>query len=211
MTMASELQWPRDWDAEIPGWVKGLIFDCDGTVVDTMPVHYMAWCEALKGVGIHMPEATFYSFAGMTSVAMIRALSKEQGVACDAEAVAHEKERIYVASIANCEPVHSVVAIARRERGKRKLAVASGGWKRVVKETLTVVGVEDWFDAIVGADDVTHGKPAPDVFLLAAEKIGCAPGECVVYEDGELGFEAAKAAGMRSIDVRPWYLPRRGG
>lgn len=204
--MARQPVWPRDWDAEIPEDVQGLIFDCDGTVVDTMPVHYMAWCKALEEVGIHMPEATFYSFAGMTSVAMIRALAKEQGVACDAEAVAHEKERIYVESVAVCEPIHSVVEIARRERGRRKLAVASGGWKRVVKETLTVVGVEDWFDAIVGGDDVVHGKPAPDVFLLAAEKIGVAPANCVVYEDGELGFVAARAAGMRCIDVRPWYM-----
>jgi HAD superfamily hydrolase (TIGR01509 family) len=147
----------------------------------------------------------------MTSVAMIQTLAKQQGIACDAEAVAHEKERIYVESVAGCEPIHSVVEIARRERGRRKLAVASGGWKRVVKETLTVVGVEDWFDAIVGGDDVVHGKPAPDVFLLAAQKIGVPPANCVVYEDGELGFVAAKAAGMRVIDVRPWYLSKKIG
>jgi beta-phosphoglucomutase family hydrolase len=208
--MNPDVRWPRDWDAEIPSWVRGLIFDCDGTVVDTMPVHYMAWCRALESVGLHMPEQMFYSFAGMTSVAMIRSLSKEQGVTCDAEAVAHEKERIYVASVAGCEPIHSVVEIARRERGRRKLAVASGGWKPVVKESLAVIGVEDWFDAIVGGDDVTHGKPAPDVFLLAAQKIGVDPSACVVYEDGELGFQAAKAAGMTVIDVRPWYLPRKG-
>jgi HAD superfamily hydrolase (TIGR01509 family) len=114
-----------------------------------------------------------------------------------------------VASVAQCEPIHSVVEIARRERGRRKLAVASGGWKRVVKESLTVIGVEEWFDAIVGGDDVQHGKPAPDVFLLAAQRIGLRPDECVVYEDGELGFVAAKAAGMAVIDVRPWYLPRK--
>jgi beta-phosphoglucomutase family hydrolase len=209
LAMAREAVWPQDWDAEIPSWVKGLIFDCDGTVVDTMPVHYMAWCKALEEVGIHMPEKTFYAFAGMTSVAMIQQLSREQGVTCDAEAVAHEKERLYVASVAQCEPIHSVVEIARRERGRRKLAVASGGWKRVVKESLTVIGVEEWFDAIVGGDDVQHGKPAPDVFLLAAQRIGLRPDECVVYEDGELGFVAAKAAGMAVIDVRPWYLPRK--
>ena len=102
-----------------------------------------------------------------------------------------------------------MVAIARREKGKRKLAVASGGWKRVVKESLTLVGVEDLFDAIVGADDVEKGKPEPDVFLKAAEKIGVLPGNCLVYEDGDLGIEAAKRAGMEVIDVRPWYLPRR--
>ena len=78
----------------------------------------------------------------------------------------------------------------------------------MVKESLTVIGVDDWFEAIVGADDVVHGKPAPDVFLKAAEMIGVPPEACLVYEDGDLGIEAARRAGMEVIDVRPWYLPR---
>lgn len=206
--MAAIARWPEDWEAEIPARFRGLIFDCDGTVVDTMPVHYAAWCRALSEVGIRFPEDRFYSFAGAPTVTIIQTLAREQGVTCDAEAVAHEKERIYVASMGELEPIHSVVAIARREKGKRKMAIASGGWKRVVKESLAVIGVEDLFDAIVGADDVVHGKPSPDVFLRAAELIGVAPAACVVYEDGELGFEAARRAGMEVIDVRPWYLPR---
>jgi len=201
-------QWPEDWDAEIPSDVKGLIFDCDGTLVDTMPLHYAAWVKAMEGVGIHFPEERFYSFAGAPTRTIIEILSKEQGVAVDAQKVALEKERLYVESLEKLDPIQSVMAIVRREKGRRKLAVASGGWKRVVKKTLTVVGIEDLFDAIVGADDVVHGKPAPDVFLKAAEMIGLTPAECVVYEDGEMGIEAAKAAEMRVIDVRPWYLPR---
>jgi beta-phosphoglucomutase family hydrolase len=201
-------QWPRDWDAEIPERFSGLIFDCDGTIVDTMPVHFLAWCRALERVKLHFPEDRFYKFAGAPSVTIIESLAKEQGVDVDAVAVAHLKEEIYVESLEKLEPIHSVVAIARREKGKRKLAVASGGWKRVVKETLTVVGVEDLFDAIVGADDVARGKPEPDVFLKAAERIGVLPGNCLVYEDGDLGIEAARRAGMEVMDVRPWYLPR---
>lgn len=201
--------WPRDWDARIPERFLGLIFDCDGTIVDTMPVHFMAWCKALERVKLHFPEARFYGFAGAPSVTIIETLAKEQGVTVDAEAVAHLKEEIYVESLENLEPIHSVVAIAKREKGRRKLAVASGGWKRVVKESLTVVGVEDLFDAILGADDVKKGKPEPDVFLKAAEKIGIAPANCLVYEDGDLGIEAARRAGMEVIDVRPWYLPRK--
>jgi len=200
--------WPEDWEAEIPERFRGLIFDCDGTVVDTMPVHYRAWCQALQQVGIKFPEDRFYSFAGAPTVTIIQTLAREQNIACDPEAVAHTKERIYVESMGELEPIHSVVAIARRERGKRKLAIASGGWKRVVKESLTVIGVEDWFEAIVGADDVLDGKPAPDVFLKAAEIIGVPPEACLVYEDGDLGIEAARRAGMEVIDVRPWYLPR---
>jgi beta-phosphoglucomutase family hydrolase len=205
---ASSPVWPNDWDAEIPADVKGLIFDCDGTLVDTMPLHYIAWRKALEHVKIAFPEDRFYAFAGAPTKTIIEILSKEQGIVCDAQAVAIEKEHLYVESLEKLEPIHSVIAIAKREKGKRKLAVASGGWKRVVKASLAVVGIDDMFDATVGADDVVHGKPAPDIFLLAAQQIGLRPEECVVYEDGEMGIVAAKAAGMRVIDVRPWYLPR---
>ena len=203
--------WPTDPAAVIPADVKGLIFDCDGTLVDTMPLHYAAWAKALEHVGLHFPEERFYSFAGAPTRTIIEILAKEQNIACDPEAVAIEKEKIYTESLERLEPIHSVIEIARREKGKRKLAVASGGWKRVVKASLTVVGIEEMFEAIVGADDVVHGKPAPDVFLRAAELLGLKPEECVVYEDGEMGIVAARAAGMRVIDVRPWYLPRGEG
>lgn len=205
----TSVEWPEHWDAPIPERIRGLIFDCDGTIVDTMPVHFMAWCKALAEVNIHFPEERFYSFAGAPTVTIIQTLAREQGVACDPVEVARAKEHIYVESLENLEPIHGVVTIAKREKGKRKLAVASGGWKRVVKQTLTVVGVEELFEAIVGADDVEHGKPAPDVFLKAAQLIGIPPEQCLVYEDGDLGIEAAKRAGMEWIDVRPWYLPRR--
>ncbi len=204
----SSAQWPRDWDAEIPTDVKGLIFDCDGTLVDTMPLHYLAWRKALEAVKIEFPEERFYAFAGAPTKTIIEILSREQGVACDAQAVAEAKEHLYVESLEELEPIHSVIEIARREKGKRKLAVASGGWKRVVIASLAVVGIEGMFDAIVGADDVVHGKPSPDIFLRAAMLVGLQPAECVVYEDGEMGIVAARAAGMRVIDVRPWYLPR---
>jgi beta-phosphoglucomutase family hydrolase len=207
--MSSPPQWPQDWDAPIPEHIHGLIFDCDGTVVDTMPVHYLAWCKALETVKLHFSEERFYSFAGAPTVTIIQTIAKEQGVACDPQEIATLKEKFYVESLESLEPIHSVVAIARREKGKRKLAIASGGWKRVVKRTLTLVGVEDLFDAIVGADDVVHGKPAPDVFLKAAELIGVKPEACLVYEDGDMGIEAAHRAHMPVIDVRPWYLPRK--
>ncbi len=202
------LQWPDDPNAEIPAQFRGLIFDCDGTLVDTMPLHYIAWKKALDGVGIDFSEDRFYSFAGAPTKTIIEILSKEQNINVDAQKVAEDKEHLYVASLQSLEPIHSVIEIARREKGKRKLAVASGGWKRVVLTSLAVVNIQDMFDTIVGADDVIHGKPAPDIFLKAAEILGLSPSECVVYEDGEMGIIAAQAAGMQVIDVRPWYLPR---
>jgi beta-phosphoglucomutase family hydrolase len=199
---------PQDHSAEIPLHIKGLIFDCDGTLVDTMPLHYMAWKKAMDFVGIRFPEDRFYSFAGTPTVTIIETLAREQNVICDARALAEKKERLFVANLESLEPVHSVIEIVHRERGRRRLAVASGGWKSIVKQTLAAVNIDALFDAIVGADDVAHGKPAPDVFLKAAELLQLDPGQCIVYEDGDLGIEAARAAQMQVIDVRPWYLRR---
>src|ERR1035437_994844 len=185
--MPGRLKWPRDWDAPIPEDVRGLIFDCDGTLVDTMPIHLAAWDTVLERHGAKVPEDFYYGLAGMPTVGIAREFGKRLGIKLDAQKAAREKEEVYVSRLANLEPIHRVVEIARREKGRRKLAVASGGEKWVVKKSLKVIGVEDLFDAIVGADDTVHGKPAPDVFLKAAEMIGVAPGDCVVYEDAELG------------------------
>lgn len=205
MVDASKRQWPRDWEAPIPERIRGLIFDCDGTIVDTMPVHYKAWCEALAPHGLVFTEERFYAYAGATSPAIVKILAEEQGVRCDPFAVAMQKEALYQASLRDLEPIHSVVAIARREKGKRRLAVASGGKVELVRTSLEVIDVDHLFEVIVGMEDVKHGKPDPELFLIAAERIGCKPEECVVYEDGDLGIEAARRAGMEWIDVRPWY------
>lgn len=206
--MSSE-KWLTDPTALIPDDVQGLIFDCDGTLIDTMPIHYIAWCAMLKEYGMVMDEKRFYSYAGWPTVKMIEALAKDQGVKCNPEELAHRKEQLYIERMAEAEPIQSVVAIARREHGRRKLAVASGGWQKLVRQSLKLAGIEELFDAVVGADDIVHGKPAPDVFLKAAQLIGVSPEKCIVYEDGEPGFVAARAAGMRLVDVRPWYLPRK--
>ena len=192
-------------DAPLPECIEGLIFDCDGTLVDTMPVHFVAWTAALEKHGLELNEKRFYEFAGMPTQKIIEILSEEQGVEVSAAEIAHEKEQMYLEAIPNVARIHRVVDIAEREQGRRKLAVASGGWKRVVRHSLKAVQLEGLFPIIVGADDVTHGKPAPDVFLEAARQMGLKAEECIVYEDGELGFQAAKAAGMECVDVRGWY------
>jgi len=200
---------PTDPAAIIPERFKGLIFDCDGTLVDTMPLHFLAWKAAMQAVGITITEEQFYSFSGMPTVTIIQTLAKQQNVICDARTAAEEKERLFLENIESLEPIHSVIEIVHREKGRRKMAVASGGWKSVIHQSLAAVGLNAMFDVFVGADDVAHGKPAPDIFLKAAERLNLKPEECLVYEDGNLGIEAAVAAGMQVIDVRPWYLPRR--
>jgi beta-phosphoglucomutase family hydrolase len=200
---------PSDSTAAIPERFKGLIFDCDGTLVDTMPLHFLAWQKAMAAVGIKISEEQFYAFSGMPTIKIIETLAAEQNVVCDVEAAAHEKERLFLENMESLEPVHRVMEIVHREHRRRKMAVASGGWNSVIKRSLGAVGLQDMFDAIVGADEVEHGKPAPDIFLEAARRLGLQPADCLVYEDGDLGIQAAKAAGMEVIDVRPWYLPRR--
>ena len=199
---------PNDPTATIPERIKGLIFDCDGTLVDSMRIHYSAWKEAMEAVNIEISQERFYSLAGLPTLTIVQTLAQEQNVNCDVQAAAENKERLYLAKIETIEPIHSVIEIVHREKGRRKLAVASGGYPDVIQKSLAAVGLQGMFDAIVGAGDVKHGKPAPDMFLKAAERLNVKPEECLVYEDSGLGIEAASAAGMQAIDVRPWYLSK---
>ena len=175
---------PHHHEAEIPPHIKGLIFDCDGTLIDTMPIHYRAWCKTLADFGMDFPEAKFYSFAGMPTRLIVETLAREQGKCLDPDRVAELKERVYLKMMPRAPVIEAVAAIAKREKGHRKLAVASGGWHNIVVESLTNAGIVGLFDAIVGADDVVHGKPAPDMFLKAAELMGLPPAACLIYEDG---------------------------
>lgn len=200
--------WLRDPDAKIPDTIQGLIFDLDGTLIDTMAVHYRAWLTALAGTNIVFPEARFYGLAGTPTQKIASLLCAEHGRS-DATALAHAKEQNFLASLPVLKPVLPVAALARRELGRRKLAVASGGTRAVVMQELAIIAMTDFFPVVVCADDVRHGKPAPDTFLEAARRMDIAPQHCAVYEDADLGFQAATAAGMYAVDVRPWYVPQQ--
>jgi beta-phosphoglucomutase family hydrolase len=208
--MTEAMPFLANFESEIPPNIKGLIFDCDGTLIDTMPIHYRAWLKALARYGVAFSEKRFYSFAGMPTRRIVETLAAEQKKKVDAAKIAHEKEEIYLAMMPMAAPIEQVLALARREKGRRKLAVASGGYHHVVEKALTAMHCVDLFETIVGADEVEHGKPYPDMFLEAARRIGLKPEQCLVFEDAELGFQAARAAGMKAVDVRPWYLPRAG-
>ncbi len=185
----------------IPG---AAIFDCDGTLADTMPLHYVAWRETLDALGCPFPEAQFYAWGGVTAFEIIRRLNEEHGLAMPVVETAHVKEARFAELIPQATVLAPVVAEAARFRGICPIAVSSGGLRVVVEETLRAIGILDWFPVITCADDVRHGKPEPDVFLLAAERLGVAPADCVVYEDAPAGLEAARRAGMRAVDVTPY-------
>jgi beta-phosphoglucomutase-like phosphatase (HAD superfamily) len=202
------LSYQYDPQQPLPDDVAGLIFDCDGTLVDTMPTHYLAWSTIFQELGIHLEERAFYMFAGTPTVKIIEQVTRQHGMTgLDYQALAHRKEDIFLAHAGECQAIAPVVAVARREQGRRKLAVASGGASYIVRQLLRAEGIEDLFPVVIGSDAPVRGKPSPDIFLHTATELGVSAPACVVYEDGHPGFQAARAAGMRYVDVRPWYLP----
>jgi beta-phosphoglucomutase-like phosphatase (HAD superfamily) len=182
--------------------IAGMIFDCDGTLADTMPLHWQAWQVVAQRHRFHFPEDRFYSLGGVPSRDILGMLQFEQRLALNPIAVALEKEQAYLPLLPQVKPIQTIVEIARNQRGKIPLAVASGGTRGVIERVLQHLGIGDWFAAVVTSEDVVHQKPAPDIYLEAARRIGVAPRLCRGYEDTDLGLEALRAAGMEAVDVR---------
>jgi HAD superfamily hydrolase (TIGR01549 family) len=182
--------------------VSALIFDCDGTLADTMPAHYRAWVEILRPHGVDFPEARFYAMGGMPTGNIVEKLFSEAGKIPDVATLVRQKEDAFMEQLGEIRPIEKVVEVARRGRGTLPMAVASGGHRYMVELTLRQIGILDWFPVLVAAEDTTRHKPEPDVFLEAARRLGVAPAECTVYEDTDLGIEAARRAGMSWVDVR---------
>jgi len=182
--------------------IKGLIFDCDGTLADTMPMHWRAWQEIAAKYKLHFPEDRFYSLGGVPSPHILEMLSKEQGVPLDPIAAGHEKENAYLPYLSSIQPVYAVVQIAKDNFGKIPMAVASGGTQKIIVQVLEQLRIRNLFDAVVTCEMVKRQKPAPDIFLEAARRIGVEPQFCRAYEDTDLGMQAIRAAGMEAVDVR---------
>jgi beta-phosphoglucomutase family hydrolase len=182
--------------------VQGIVFDCDGTLADTMPLHWRAWQAITRRYKLEFPEDRFYSLGGVPSRDILKMLGEEQRVALDHLAVAREKEAEYLPLIAQVEPINTVVGVARENHGKIPMAVASGGTRHVIEEVLQHLGIRHLFAAVVTSEDVVNQKPAPDIFLEAARRIGVPPQFCRAYEDTDLGMQAIRAAGMEAVDVR---------
>ena len=181
---------------------RGLIFDCDGTLADTMPLHWRAWQTVTERYRLHLPEDRFYALGGIPSRDILKMLSQEQGIPLDHLAAAREKEAEYLPLIAQVEPINTVVGVARQNHGTIPLAVASGGTRRIIEQVLEHLGIRKLFQAVVTSEDVVNQKPAPDIFLEAARRIGIPPQFCRAYEDTDLGMQAIRAAGMDAVDVR---------
>jgi beta-phosphoglucomutase-like phosphatase (HAD superfamily) len=190
---------------------EGYIFDCDGTIADTMPLHFVAWTETLDrklGRKSDFSEKMFYAFGGMPPREVVERLNRDFNYGLPAEQTAHEKEMRFMELMPGIGPVKEVIAVLDDLPRDAKIAVASGGLTEIVKDTLKLLGMgvgpKEKIKYVVGADQVHRGKPAPDVFLRAAELLNVDPRRCVVFEDAVPGFVAATAAGMDHIDIRPY-------
>ena len=182
--------------------IEGLVFDCDGTLVDSMPAHWLAWEEVTKRHGLIFPKDRFYALGGVPSWQIIEMLSKEQGLAVDANAVSHEKEEAYLPYMDQVKPLLPVVSIVREWHGRVPMAVATGGVRSIIIPLLDQTGLTQYFDTVVTSEDVVNQKPSPDIFLEAASRIQVMTNRCRAYEDTDLGMQAIVAAGMEAVDVR---------
>ncbi len=192
-----------------PSGTMALLFDCDGTLADTMTLHYEAWHETLRLRGIDCPRAFIDEHAGVPTDLIVEELNARWGVALDPEQISVEKEGRFREQIHRTEPVEEVLATAHAYHGKLPMAVVSGGVGELVKATLLAIDALALFPVIVTADDPVKPKPAPDVFVEAARQLGVEPTKCHVFEDGDPGIVAAKAAGMTFTDVREVIARRR--
>jgi beta-phosphoglucomutase family hydrolase len=192
---------------ELPaGDFDAYLFDCDGTIVDSMPLHYKAWKQILGEWNCEFSEERFYAWGGMPIVEIISTLNREYGLSMPVETLAARKERLYFELLPELRPVPEVVEHVLAMHGKIPFAVVSGSTRDSVVASLTTLRLLDRFDALVCAGEYQNSKPHPEAFLLAAEKLGVHPNTCLVFEDTDMGIEAATAAGMKSARVPPPWI-----
>ena len=177
------------------------LFDCDGTIVDSMPLHYVAWKQTLAEWGCDFDEKLFYAWGGRPVADIIASLNRQHGLNMPVADVARIKEHRYREQLHQLQPIPEVVEHIHAQFGRIPLAVVSGSRRNSVVGSLTALNLLDKFETLVCAEDYTRGKPAPDGFLLAAQRLGIAPYNCLVFEDTDLGIEAAAAAGMSFVRV----------
>jgi beta-phosphoglucomutase-like phosphatase (HAD superfamily) len=185
------------------GRFKAYLFDCDGTIIDSMPVHYLAWKQALAEWHCTFDEQLFYAWGGMPTREVISTLNKQQGLRMPTDVVAERKDALYSTMFSQLITVPEVVEFIQNHFGKTPLGVVSGGSRESVSASLRAVNLLDKFDVLICAGDYKRAKPDPEGYLLAAEKLGVAPESCLVFEDTDIGIQAAVAAGMASVKIPP--------
>ena len=186
-----------------------ILFDCDGTLADTMPAHYRAWLHVTKHHGILFDEDRFYALGGRPTRDILATLANEASIEIDLDQASEMKETAFLEQVKYVKAIDPVIAALRRAHGHLPVAVVTGGYRDVCEKILLQIGIREFFDCIVASEDTNRHKPHPDPFLEAARRLGVAPEGCLVWEDSDLGIEAARQAGMSWIDVRSFHQPQR--
>ncbi|TWT90478.1 Fructose-1-phosphate phosphatase YqaB [Pseudobythopirellula maris] len=186
----------------LPPETEAILFDVDGTLIDSMPLHIVAWNQALEPHGVQTPDGFIDEHAGRPTDVIVGILNQMFGTTIDPAPFTVEKERLFIELLPEAKPIDQVVATAREHEGKIAMGVVSGGVREIVDANLKAIGLEGFFPVIVTASDDVAPKPSPDIFLEAARRLGVAPERCHVFEDADMGLEAAHAAGMTATDVR---------
>jgi len=190
---------------EINPKAKALIFDLDGTLADTMPVHFWAYKNILVDYGINFTPELFATLAGVPAVGTIVKLNEQFGTKMNPEEVGHFKEAEYEKIMHKMKPIIPVVDLVKKYHGKMPMAVGTGGYHRLAWKTMEILGLDKYFDVLVSNNDVSHPKPHPETFLKCAELLGVDPAVCEVFEDADLGIQAAKSGGMMATLVTDYY------
>ena len=186
-----------------PGPHDAYLFDCDGTIADSMPLHYVAWQSALSEWNCTFEEKHFYALGGTPIAEIVAILNRMHGLSMPIETVCTRKEQLYCEMLPQLKAVPEVLEHIHAQHGRIPFAVVSGGERDVVSASLRALNILDRFDLLVCAEDYKRGKPDPEAFLLAASRLGVAPASCLVFEDTDLGIQAATTAGMASVKIPP--------
>jgi beta-phosphoglucomutase-like phosphatase (HAD superfamily) len=199
-----------DIDAALtpPEPFSALLFDCDGTLVDSVTAYERAWERAFAAQGRTMSSGWYRARTGLSPAALAEAAARHDPTPLDTQTVQSEAIRHFVDLVGLVRSNERVAAVAHAHHGRVPMAVVSGGPRVGVQASLEAAGILGLFDAVVTVEDVERGKPAPDLYLAALERLGVAAADCVAYEDTDEGLAAAKAAGIRCIDVRPVLATR---
>jgi beta-phosphoglucomutase family hydrolase len=182
--------------------VRGLIFDLDGTLVDSMPLHYEAWREVCEKIGFDFTSDFFYAHAGMSSDKIFAEIKEIINGDFDPDAFSDEKEKIYESKIPKLTLIEPVLKIVKDYHHKLPMSIGTGSPSGHSWKAMKAMGLDQYFDIVIGKEVISKPKPDPETFLKCAEAMGVDPQSCQVFEDGDFGLQAARNAGMIATDIR---------
>lgn len=190
---------------EIPSNIKALIFDLDGTVANTMQGHFLSWREAVAPYGIDFTPELFKSLTGKPREATILKLNESFNTNMNPLEVGKVKGNLFNKIVHETKEITVIANVVRKYHNILPMAVGTGSTRNGAKKTLEVIGMTKYFDIVITATDISNPKPHPETFLKCAEFMKVQPKDCMVFEDGILGMQAAESVGMQVINVNDYF------